>query len=51
MDNGTYPENRQCHGPFEHRVSILDLLFNEGPRASRFMKSFGAVKPIVAAAP
>jgi hypothetical protein len=51
MDYGAYPEYRQCHGPFEHRVSILDLLFNEGPRASRFMKSFSAVKPLVAAAP
>ncbi|MBC8084821.1 MAG: WbqC family protein [Hymenobacter sp.] len=35
-----YPEYRQLHGPFEHRVSILDLLLNEGPEAPRFMRSF-----------
>lgn len=26
-----YPAYRQLHPPFEHGVSILDLLFNEGP--------------------
>jgi len=35
-----YPEYRQLFGPFEHHVSILDLLFNEGPEAIRFMKGF-----------
>lgn len=25
---------------FEHGVSILDLIFNEGPNAASFMKSF-----------
>lgn len=33
-----YPPYRQLYGPFEHQVSILDLLFNEGPHAGRFMK-------------
>jgi len=34
-----YSEYRQLHGPFEHRVSILDLLLNEGPAAPRFLLS------------
>jgi hypothetical protein len=42
MDYSGYPEYTQLHGPFEHGVSILDLLFNAGPDAPRFMKSFGA---------
>ena len=41
MDYSGYPEYRQSHGPFEHFVSVLDLIFNEGPLASTFMKSFG----------
>jgi hypothetical protein len=35
-----YPEYDQLHPPFDHRVSILDLIFNEGPNAKKFMKSF-----------
>jgi hypothetical protein len=35
-----YPEYAQLFPPFDHYVSILDLLFNEGPRATRFMLSF-----------
>lgn len=30
----------QLHGDFTHYVSILDLLFNVGPEAARYMKSF-----------
>ena len=41
MDYGGYPEYRQLHGPFDHYVSVIDLIFNEGPAASTFMKSFG----------
>ncbi len=44
MDYSGYPEYRQLFGPFEHGVSVLDLLFNEGSQASAFMKSF-ALKP------
>ena len=40
IDYSGYPEYRQLHGDFEHRVSILDLIFNEGTEAPRFMKSF-----------
>ena len=32
-----YPEYPQLHPPFEHGVSILDLLFNVGPRAPEFI--------------
>jgi len=35
-----YPEYPQLHPPFEHGVTVLDLLFNTGPDAPRFMKSF-----------
>ena len=33
-----YPEYPQLYGPFEHAVTILDLLFNVGPEARRYMK-------------
>lgn len=39
MDYSGYPEYRQLYPPFEHKVSILDLIFNEGPDALRYMKS------------
>ena len=41
MDYAGYPEYKQLHPPFDHQVSVLDLLFNVGPEAPRFMKSFG----------
>ena len=37
-DYAGYPEYPQPHGPFEHGVSILDVLFNTGHDAPRFMK-------------
>ncbi len=40
MDYSNYPEYRQLFPPFEHGVSVLDLLFNEGSDAKTFMKSF-----------
>ena len=40
MDYTGYPTYRQLHGAFEHAVSVLDLLFNEGSAARDFMKSF-----------
>ena len=40
MDYSGYPEYRQLYPPFEHAVSILDLIFNQGPDAPRYMKSF-----------
>jgi hypothetical protein len=35
-----YPEYRQLFPPFDHYVSVLDLIFNEGPEATRYMLSF-----------
>ena len=40
MDYSGYPEYRQLHPPFVHQVSIVDMIFNEGPFAAKFMKSF-----------
>lgn len=40
MDYSGYPEYSQLHPPFEHGVSILDLIFNEGPNSQKYMKSF-----------
>ncbi len=40
MDYSGYPEYNQLYPPFEHGVTILDLLFMEGPNARNFMKSF-----------
>ena len=41
MDYSGYPEYPQLHGAFVHEVSILDLIFNAGPQAPRYMKSAG----------
>lgn len=38
MDYSGYPAYPQPHGPFDHAVSILDLLFCTGPEAVRHMK-------------
>ena len=40
MDYSSYQEYSQLSPPFEHRVSIIDLIFNEGPEATKYMKSF-----------
>jgi hypothetical protein len=37
-DYSGYAEYSQPHGPFEHAVSVLDLLFCTGPRSLEFMK-------------
>jgi hypothetical protein len=39
FDYDNYPEYHQLHPPFDHYVSILDLIFNTGPEARRYMKS------------
>jgi hypothetical protein len=39
-DYSDYPEYPQAHPPFEHAVTALDLLFNTGPDATRYMKEF-----------
>jgi hypothetical protein len=38
MDYSGYPQYPQLHGPFEHGVSIIDLLFSVGPEARDYMK-------------
>jgi hypothetical protein len=40
MDYSGYPEYDQLFPPFDHYVSIIDLILNEGPNAARCMKSF-----------
>ncbi|MSO96194.1 MAG: hypothetical protein EXQ81_10470 [Thermoleophilia bacterium] len=42
MDYSGYPEYPQLHPPFGHHVSIVDLIFNVGDDARRYLKSFGA---------
>jgi WbqC-like protein len=42
MDYSGYPEYEQLHPPFEHAVSIIDLLVHTGPQSSRYLKSFCA---------
>jgi hypothetical protein len=37
-DYGNYPEYAQLYPPFDHAVTILDLLFHTGPEALRYMK-------------
>lgn len=39
MNYDNYPEYSQLYPPFDPYVTILDLIFNEGPNASKFMKS------------
>lgn len=36
---GEYPPYRQLGSGFEHGVSVLDLLFNEGPEARKYMRA------------
>jgi hypothetical protein len=44
MDYSGYPEYAQLYPPFEHGVTILDLIFNAGDRAAGYMKSFSGVR-------
>jgi hypothetical protein len=38
FEYGPYPEYPQLHPPFEHHVTIIDLLLHTGAEAPRFMK-------------
>lgn len=40
MDYTGYEPYRQLYPPFEHGVSVIDLILNEGPDAAKYMKSF-----------
>ena len=44
MDYNRYPEYSQLYPPFEHRVSVIDLIFNIGENARNYMKSFSDKK-------
>jgi len=39
LDYSDYKTYRQMFGDFEHHVSIVDLLFNEGPNSVKYLKS------------
>ena len=41
MSYDGYPEYKQLHGAFEHGVTALDLLFNTGSDAARYLKRSG----------
>lgn len=38
MDYSNYPEYNQLYGEFDHNVSVIDLIFNVGPKAPDFVK-------------
>jgi hypothetical protein len=38
MEYSSYPEYPQFHPPFDHYVSVLDLIFNVGPNAQACME-------------
>jgi len=38
FDYAGYPPYPQLHGPFEHQVSIVDLLCHQGPDARRYLQ-------------
>ena len=40
MDYSGYKTYNQLHPPFKHEVSIIDLIFNEGANAKKFLKSY-----------
>ena len=40
MNYDNYPVYKQLYQPFEHAVSILDLIFNKGPESKNYLKSF-----------
>jgi hypothetical protein len=46
LDYSGYLPYRQLYGEFTHHVSIVDLIFNEGHQATKFMKSFQSVKSL-----
>jgi hypothetical protein len=39
VDYDGYHEYPQLHPPFDHHVTVLDLLFNVGPEAGRYLKT------------
>ncbi|GAA3429653.1 WbqC family protein [Streptosporangium nondiastaticum] len=39
FDYSGYPEYPQLHPPFDHRVSVLDLILSTGPKAAEHLKT------------
>ncbi|MFF0308453.1 WbqC family protein [Streptosporangium sp. NPDC004379] len=39
FDYSGYPEYPQLHPPFDHQVSVLDLILNTGPKAAEHLKT------------
>ena len=46
FDYSGYREYRQLHGAFEHGVSVIDLIMNEGLGANQFLKTFQSQRQI-----
>lgn len=47
MNYDGYPEYRQIHPPFEHSVSIIDMLLNLGAAGTKkYMKSFSLLRDL-----
>jgi hypothetical protein len=40
IDYSGYPEYRQLYPPFEPCLSVIDLILNEGPNATHYLRSF-----------
>ena len=40
MDYSGYRDYKQLYPPFQSSVSVIDLIFNLGPDAPKYMKSF-----------
>jgi len=40
LDYSGYPEYEQLYPPFTHAVTVLDLIFNTGKKATSYMKNF-----------
>jgi hypothetical protein len=44
MSYSGYQPYRQLHGEFAHGVSVLDLIFNEGKEAKKYLLTFNSEK-------
>lgn len=45
FDYAGYPEYPQLYGPFEHGVTVLDLILNTGPDACRYLERAAKSEP------
>ncbi len=49
MDYAGYPKYPQLHPPFDHHVTVLDLILNVGPEAAAYLDRRPANQPAAAA--